>query len=95
MVHKGEAPQRSNLIAKAGAFELHRGGTPMGFVVRTVGFRRNYYSILFDGDRIVSSAHSNQLRSFAPHIHKLAEQYLKSHAAGSRTSEDKAHAADS
>ena len=69
------------MLAKAGAFELHQGGTPNGFVVRTRGYPRNCYSILWRGDGIAMGDHAKQLHALAPHIFKWAEAQINQLAA--------------
>ena len=64
-------------ILKTRPFELHQGGTPQGFVVRTVGLRINYFSIRFDGSVIANSEGAYALRKMAPHIFRAVETYLQ------------------
>jgi len=67
----------STLLLKTGPFELHQGGTPQCFIVRTIGYPRNYFSFRFDGEVIVNSEHALNLRRTAPHIFKAVETHLQ------------------
>ncbi|WP_168204691.1 hypothetical protein [Tardiphaga sp. vice304] len=73
-------PERGDVLAKVGPYELRKGGTPMAFVVIAPGIR-SWFSILWDGERIETSSHAHMLRSRSPHIYKWAEKALIDYAA--------------
>ena len=67
----------TTLLLKTGPFELHQGGAPQCFIVRTIGYQKNYFSFRFDGEVIVNSEHALKLRRTAPHIFKAVESFLQ------------------
>ena len=69
------------LIAKHGTFEIHKGGTPMSFVVHIVSHLQTRFHILFVDGVIANGRESFTLLKYHPHVHLWATNALSKHTA--------------